>query len=184
VAADIISGVAALATLVAVFYARATVQESRKGRQEASLAHVEEMTREARLLEATQTAHEREMEERRRAHQREMWLERLRQVGRVQELLAETSDIARHEIEHPPEKVALQFGTWTRTTSGLTRVEAALVILEKLGGPAMPEARQLTSTLRMMNTPPQRIVGDTMGELARSIALAENDESFPRAGLR
>lgn len=44
-AADIISGFAALATLVAVFYARATVQESRKGRQEASLAHVEEMTR-------------------------------------------------------------------------------------------------------------------------------------------
>lgn len=136
------------------------------------------MTREAQLLEATRTAHEQEITERQRAHERELWLERLRQIGRVQELLAETSDIARHEIEHPPEKVARQFGTWTRTTSGLTRVEAALVILEKLGGPKMPEVRQVTSTLRMMNTPPQRIVGEMMGELAKSIGLAESDESF------
>lgn len=176
--ADIISGIAALATLVAVYYARETVRESRKARQEASAAHGEEMTREAQLLEATRTAHEQEMTERRRAQERELRLERLRQLGRVQELLAVTSDIARHEIEHPPEKVAQQFGTWTRTTSGLARIEAALVILEQLGGPALPDVRQLTSALRMMNTPPQRIVGDMMGALAQSIALAENDESL------
>jgi hypothetical protein len=42
--AIIFSGIAAVATLVTVYYARATVSEARRARQEASVAHLEEIS--------------------------------------------------------------------------------------------------------------------------------------------
>jgi len=109
---------------------------------------------------------------------RDLWLQRLTQLGRVEELLGETADIARFEIASPPEKVASQFGTWTRITGALARVEAALVILELLEGPSLPEIKQMTVDRRRMNTPPQQVVGDTMSALEALRHLSETDPSF------
>jgi hypothetical protein len=93
-------------------------------------------------------------------------------------LLGETADIAREEIANPPPKVSGAFGTWTRVTGALARVEVALAILELLGGPALPEVKQMTRDRRMMNTPPALVVGDTMGALERTRDLAEEHPSF------
>lgn len=98
-AADIASGVAAVAALLTVYYARATVSEARKSRQETSLAHTEEMSQEAQLLEATTTAHEQEMAERADALARELWLQRLTQLGKVQELLGEAVRLLKPRIQ-------------------------------------------------------------------------------------
>jgi hypothetical protein len=55
------------------------------------------MTREVQVLEATRTAHEQEMAERERALARQLWLQRLTQLGKLQDLLWErpTLDIPR-----------------------------------------------------------------------------------------
>jgi hypothetical protein len=50
------------------------------------------------LLEATITAHEQEMAERADALARELWLQRLTQLGKVQELLGEAVEAAHSEI--------------------------------------------------------------------------------------
>lgn len=176
--ADIFSGIAALAALVTVFYARETVRESRRSRQEASAAHGEEMSREEQLLEATRTAHEQEMAERKRALERDLWVQRLTQLGKVQDLVKETADIARDEIADPPPKIDGGIGTWTRLTGALLRVEAALVILERLGGPTLPEMKRKVKEGRRMNTHPSQIVGDMMDILGRLLDLSVEDESF------
>jgi hypothetical protein len=100
----------------------------------------------------------------------------------VQDLFKETADIARYEVANPPPKIEGGIGTWTRLTGALLRVEAALVILERLEGPSLPEIRQMTSDGRRMNTPPGRIVGEMMSALDRLLHLSEEDASFKPVG--
>lgn len=178
VVGDVSSGVAALAALLAVYYARATVSVARKARHEASAAHVEEMAREAQLLEATRAAHEQEMIERQRALDRELWLQRLAQLGKLQDLLWEAADIGRSEIANPPERIAGQPGTWTRLTGVLLRIEAALVSLELLGGPALPKIKQMAANCRQPRIPPGKVVSETMSALERTVHLSESDADF------
>lgn len=175
---DFASGIAAVAALLTVYYARATVAEARRSRREASAAHGEEMSREGQLLDATQAAHQQEMSERQRALASELWLQRLTQLGRVNELLGETADIARIEIANPPAKVAGGLGSWTRVTGALVRVEAALIILEQLGGPSLGDIKQMTIDLRRMNTRQELVVTETMGALDRIKYLAQEHASF------
>jgi hypothetical protein len=176
--ASIFSGVAALAALLTVYYARSTVTEARKARQEARQAHGEEMDREGQLLTATVTAHDREMAERERALERELWLQRLTQLGKVQDIVKETADIARYEVTNRPERIEGGIGTWTRVTGGLLRLEAAIVVLERLGGPELPEMRQTARDGRRMGNPPGPVVGAMMDALARLLHLSEQDASF------
>ena len=179
---DIASGIAALAALVTVYYARATVLQAREARREASAAHNEEMDREAQLLGATRAAHEQEMAAREHAVDRELWVQRLTQLGKIHDLLGETADIARFEISNPPERIEGQPGSWTRLPGALARVEAALVILERLGGPSLPETRQMTVNCRQMRTPPAQVAGEAMSALGRMQHLAENDPAFKVPG--
>lgn len=176
------SGIAAVAALAALYYAHATVSEARKSRREASQAHAEAMAHEIQLLEATKTAQEREIAERQKVLAREMWLERLRQLGKVQDLLWEAADIGRREIDNPPPQIAGQPGTWTRLTGVLLRVEAALVSLEQLGGPALPDMRQTVMNCRQIGTPPGRVVSEAMSALQVALHLSETETSLLSPG--
>jgi len=175
---DIASGIAALAALVTVYYARATVLQARDARREASAAHNEEMAREAQLLEATRAAHAQEMAERERALERELWLQRLAQLAKLQDLLWEAADVGRLEISTPPERIEGQVGTWTRLTGVLVRVEAALVSLEALGGPLLPEIRRMAIDCRQIGVHPGKVVSETMSALQITLHLAESDPTF------
>jgi hypothetical protein len=136
------------------------------------------MAREEQLLEATRVAHEQEMSERRRALERELWLQRLTQLGKLQDLLWEAADIGRSEIANPPPRIEGQPGTWTRLTGVLLRIEAALVSLESLGGPALPEIRQMAANCRQPRVHPGQVVSETMSALDRTVHFSENDASF------
>jgi hypothetical protein len=172
------SGLAALAALAAVLFARETVSETREGRREARDAHAKQLHEQRQLLEASSRAHEAEMAERARAFASELVLQRLAQRGRIHELVGEVADIARIEIGSQPPPTGVGIGRWTRVNGALVRLEAAVVIWERLGGPPLPDARQMSRSLRQMGTPPERVVGDAMGELAKLTADAETDESL------
>lgn len=176
------SGIAAVAALAALYYAHATVSEARKSRREASQAHAEAMAHEMQLLEATKTAQEQEMAERQTVLAKEMWLERLRQLGKLQDLLWEAADIGRREIDNPPPQIAGQLGTWTRLTGVLLRVEAALVSLEQLGGPVLPDMRQMVMNCRQIGTPPGRVVSEAMSALQVTLHLSETETSLLSPG--
>lgn len=199
------SVVAAGAALMAVLYARSTVREARAGRREATEAHTREAQRQVELIEATKSAHEQEasqqlqllqatqaahqqeMVDRARALASELVLQRLTQVGRVEELIGEVADIARFEIEHPPQRIAGQIGTWSRVTGALARLEAAIVICQRLGvaggvGDVLAEARKMSIDYRRVGTPPQTVVGEAMGMLDRMKFITETDESLAFPG--
>ncbi|HEX3518427.1 MAG TPA: hypothetical protein VHT29_05280 [Solirubrobacteraceae bacterium] len=129
---------AAIAALVTVYYARTTVREAHESRSEQASAHKEEMNHEAQLLDATTTAHEQEMAERKHALESEMWLRRLTQVARLQDLLGKAIEAAR-------ERIAIQHRPYVEPDSldplpiVLLQIEGALTILTTLGGPDPPE---------------------------------------------
>ncbi len=59
------------------------------------------------------------------------------------------------------------------------RVEAAIVIYERLGGTVLPpEVRQFTIDSRKSGLNPMRVVPDAMGILAKLTHLAETDASL------
>ncbi len=179
---SISAGIAAVAALVTVYYARATVIEARKARGEASGAHAEELAREGELIDAIRLAHVEEVADRQLALERELWLQRLTEVGKLQDLLWQASDIARHEVDNPPPRIAGQTGTWTRLTGVLLRVEAALANLQQLGGPALPEIKQMASNGKQIGIHPGEVVSKTMSALEQTIFVANNDESLQPPG--
>jgi hypothetical protein len=123
------------------------------------------------------------MVERQEILAREMWFERLRQLGKLQDLLWEAADIARYEVDNPPPQIAGQTGTWTRLTGVLLRVEAAIINLEQIGGPALADMRQMTINCRQMNIHPGRVVSETMSALQITLHLMESDPAFSSSGL-
>ncbi len=176
---EIFSGIAALAALLTVIYARKTVLEAERARKEASKAHGEEMTREGQLLEATQRAHEQEMAERASAFDRDLWLQRLMQLGRVQEALSATVDATHAEIGRrglgEPAMVGMSA---TPLTSAVLRLEGSLVILGRLGGPALADVRKVAGRARQLGTPLQELLSELTGSLDGTRAVAEADDAF------
>ena len=136
------------------------------------------MVRQAQLIDATTEAHDQEMVEREKALERELWIQRLTQLGKLQDLLWEAADIARIEVSTPPERIPGQPGSWTRLTGVLLRIEAALVSLELLDGPSLPEIKKVATECRQMHTHPGKVVSETMSALERTLHLAENDTKF------
>jgi hypothetical protein len=177
------SVVAAGAALVTVLYARSTVVVARAGRRDAHDAHGEEMREHARLFEATKVANEQEIEARERALRAELVLERLSQLGRVEEMLGEIGDIARFEIAQPPPLIGAGPGRWSRVTGALTRLEAAIGICERLGidgtvAAVLSEAKLMSNQRRGVGTPPTLVVSEAMMLLSRLGSAIESDESL------
>jgi hypothetical protein len=92
----------------------------------------------------------------------------VRQLARIMELVGQVADVARLEIEQPPEHIGVgQPGTWTRTTGLLSRVDAQAAVYDRLGGPPLPDAlRTFTRTARQLPTNQKRMVGEAEGILA------------------
>jgi hypothetical protein len=177
------SAVAVVAALATVFLAYRTVSEAKAARREARQAHIQDIGEQSRLFEATRAAHEAELKGREKALRAELVLQRLAQVGTIQELLGEVADIARIEIAHPPPPMEGFPGTWTRVSGALARLEAAIAICERLGGgPALTgvlaEARNMSNDCRMQGTPPQRVVGEAMSAIEGMTFVTETDESL------
>jgi hypothetical protein len=171
--------VAAGAALVTVLFARATVRQAKDARKEQSEAHKEEMTKHAELLQATTAAHQQEMADRKRAFDAELALQRLAHLGRILELVGEVADLARADIAEAPPPTGIGRGTWTRVTGALARLEAAIVIYERLGGAALPpEVRQFSIEYRGSGTAPELVVGEAMSVLEKLKHLAETDASL------
>lgn len=100
----------------------------------------------------------------------------LLQLNTIMQLCGEAADIARVEIAHPPESIGVGApGTWTRITGALARMEAAIVIYERLGGPALPaSARAFAIEARHLPTRTKAIVGEAEAVLATLTQFAEN----------
>jgi hypothetical protein len=174
------SGVAALAALLAVYFARATVQEARRNRSEEALAHREAMASEERLLEATNASHEQEMQDRYNAVEREMWVERLTQLGRVQELLGNVVDTTGTTIalrEEAGRPMTVGIGD-TRVSCALLRAEVGVAILAQLGGPSLPEFAQAAERGRVAGTSLHEVEAVAAATLNTVRALAQSDPTF------
>jgi hypothetical protein len=100
----------------------------------------------------------------------------VRQLARIMELVGEVADIARVEVEHPPERIGVGVpGTWTRTTGLLSRIDAQAAVYDRLGGPPLPAvARSFTRAARQLPTNQRRMVGDAEGVLAALTNFMEN----------
>jgi hypothetical protein len=92
----------------------------------------------------------------------------VRQLARIMELVSDVAEVARVEIQEPPERIGVgQPGTWTRTTGLLSRIDAQAAVYDRLGGPPLPDAlRSFTRSARQLPTRQQRMVGDAEGVLS------------------
>jgi len=161
VVADIFSGIAAVAALVTIWFARQTVSEARK------------------LLAATVSAHQQEMAERQRAYDRELWLQRLTQLGNVQDLLGEVLDSTHAELHGRGFRAPTNIGlSATQLASAVLNAEAAIVILGRLGGPVLAEVLSLLGKGRIASTSLQEFVADVTRSLAAVRALVETEQSL------
>jgi len=175
---DVLTLLAVVAALLAVWYARATVRIARDARKDAATAHAEQMARLAEQLQASTKAHQQEMISRDRQLDRDLWVQRLTRLGRLQDLLGETADIGRAEIEAPPPRIHGQPGTWTRVTGALLRVEAELSILELLGCELPSDIRKTATDCRRVGVQPGEVVSRTMSALQVVLHAAENNPAF------
>jgi hypothetical protein len=131
------------------------------------------MVHEADLLAATTTAHAQEISERGRAVAREMWLGRLTQAAKLQELLAETIGATAENISEQA-RPYVQPGSADRLASVLLRIEGAVAVLAQLGGPEPPEAvRRILQRGRQGGTSLHAALG-----LSAIADLLKDDESF------
>lgn len=107
----------------------------------------------------------------------------VRQLARIMELVGEVADMARVEIEHPPERIGLGVpGTWTRTTGLLSRIDAQAAVYERLGGPPLPAVvRAFARTARQLPTNQKRMVGDAEGVLVALTSFVENTDFEDRS---
>lgn len=181
-AGDALTVIAVLAALLAVWYARATVLIAHETREDAATAHAEQMVQQAEQLLASTKAHEQEMFSRARQLDRDLWVQRLTRLGRLQDLLGETADIGRAEMEVPPPRIHGQPGTWTRVTGALLRVEAELSILELLGCELPSSIRETATECRRVGVQPGEVVSRTMSALQVVLHAAENNPPFKPPG--
>jgi hypothetical protein len=111
----------------------------------------------------------------------ELWLRRLTQLGKVQELLGEAVEAARSEIgKRELSSPAIVGVGSTQLSSALLRVEAALVILSRLGGPELPEIRNMAEKGRDAGASLHEVESNAVRAIAATRFLAETDDCFAR----
>lgn len=98
----IASGLAAVAALVAILYARLTVHEAKLGREQSRAAHIEAVAEQKAAAQALACAHREEMTERHLAHEAELTMQRIVAIQQTSKLLLELIDVAREEAINPP----------------------------------------------------------------------------------
>lgn len=102
----------------------------------------------------------------------------LLQLNTIMQLAGEAAEAARFEISNPPPAIGPgQPGTWSRVPGVASRMAAAAVIYEKLGGPELPAA--VGSFIReapQLPINPTVVVGQAQTVLSTLINFAENIE--------
>jgi hypothetical protein len=176
--AGIAAVVAAIAALVTIGFAWATVREARAARREASAAHKEEMAEQRRAFQASTDAHQEQMQERQRALAAEIKLQQIVQLERVAEVLMDLAATARAEAIHPAGRPVIdQAGRrLTGIPAVLARLRAAVALLDALSGPELPIARQLGD--QPGGTPAELTLGSAIEALREIESLARNEERF------
>ena len=167
---------AAVAALVAVLYARETVIDARQARKEASADHRDQMAEERTAMEAATAAHHEEMAERRRSLDAEVTLQRIVQVERVADVLVDLMDAARAEGIAPPPFFEASTIRATRIPGLLSRLRAALALLDALGGPPLLGASGIANTGYGGGSSPTPLIGSTLDALREIELLAHNED--------
>jgi hypothetical protein len=167
---------AAVAALVTIYYARATVAEARLARKESRAAHAEEVAEQRaateaavaaqqRAIDAATVAHREQMQKQQRAHENDIALQRVIQIGRVVTALGAVLDTAVYEWFNEQPMVSLQF-RFTAIPSRLNRLRIAVAMLEALGGPELNETDALSKRGYSLGEPPSRVFNDAFNALS------------------
>jgi len=169
---QVASLVAAGAAVLAIYFAKQTVSEAKRGSDEANAAHQEQMAEARRLLDATAHAHVSEMAARERDAEAERVVQRLAQLSAITDVLRELTDIARDEEVRPPVRTPTN-QPLSRVPSRISKLRAALSIYERLGGPFMNQASQLANIGYNGGTPLMQVLGLAQSALEEAIAQAD-----------
>lgn len=152
--------VAAVAALLAVYFARKTVGEAEEARRESRKAHAEEMAEMRAAGEAAAAQHRAEMAERQRAFDADLVLRRLAQLEQISALLLHLVEVARTEYFEPPPPLHLEGGAKVVTTTRLPalqvvfrfapqrRIEGVIVRLGHGGASPWPWASTVGAAVR------------------------------------
>jgi hypothetical protein len=142
-ASTVFAAVAAIATIVAVIYARKTVNESKAATKAVADQHREQIAELKASAEASHNANQKEMLERRIAFDHDLAVHRLAQLQRISEALTELIHAAREERTHPSEQIIdIQPGrgvSSTRIPALQRQLRIEVRILKQLGGPDLSE---------------------------------------------
>lgn len=104
-ASTVFAAVAAIATIVAVVYARKTVQESEAASKAMAKQHREQIAELKAAAAAADAASQKELLGRRIAFDHDLAIQRLAQLQRIADALTELIHVAREERTHPSEQI-------------------------------------------------------------------------------
>ena len=142
-ASTVFAAVAAIATIVAVIYARKTVNESRAATKAVADLHREQIAELKAAAAASHAAIEKEMLERRIAFDHDLAVQRLAQLQRISEALTDLIHAAREERTSPSERIMdIQPGrgiSSTRIPALQRQLRIDVRILKQLRGPDLSE---------------------------------------------
>ena len=142
-ASTIFAAVAAIATIVAVIYARKTVNESQAATKAMAEQHREQIAELKASAAASHAASEKELLGRRIAFDHDLAIQRLAQLQRIADALTELIHAAREERTHPSERIMdIQPGlalSSTRIPALQRQLRIEVRILKQLRGPDLSE---------------------------------------------
>jgi hypothetical protein len=160
------SVIAAIAASVAVWLAKATVDEARASRRDGERGLAELLARQQTQLEAMSTAHHEEMTQRAESLAAERELEVIRQLQRIAGMLQDLADCARDESVNPPRLVSeISPIPLTRIPGLLARLQTAVESLRALAGPNLPGVLGTAEYGYNVGTPAIHFVGEAIAGL-------------------
>lgn len=181
VASTVFAAVAAIATIVAVIYARETVRESQAATKTIVEQHREQIAELKASVAASDASSQRELLERRIAFDHDLAVQRLRQLQHIAEALTELIHAAREERTNPSERIMdIQPGRGLSSTripalQRQLRIEAR--ILKELDGPDLSEVIPLEER-DDQQAGLERLWFDGLVALERIGGLVETYEAF------
>jgi hypothetical protein len=132
------------------------------------------MAEQYRALQASAAAHQEQMREQQRALLAAIELQRVVQLERVAEVLADLASTAQAEAIHPPGRPVTDQADrrMTLIPTVLARLGAAVALLDALGGPELPTADQLAR--QPGGTPAERTLSSAIDALREIESLARS----------
>jgi hypothetical protein len=167
------AGVATVAALVTIIVANGA-------RKDAKTAHQEVMAEQRAASEAAHEAFAAEMAERNSALKSQIVLERIAQAERIGDLLVRVVDLAREEDREFGSMAPTPTGSYRSLPALLTRLSAAVVALQRLGGPPVKSASQIAASGG--GEVPTRVLSGAVSALQELDAIVRNGDEFKLDG--